>query len=108
MKFGLAAGILILIPHLSAQEAIRSRTSVLRADVKLVLVPVTVTDHRGANLNGLDQNSFTVLDDKIPQKIVSFSNEDSPCSVGLVLDVSGSMRNSLRQAKEVSQAFLKT
>jgi Ca-activated chloride channel family protein len=108
MRLSLLAGIFMLVPHLRAQEAAHARPAMLRADVKLVLVPVTVTDHRGANVNGLDQKSFTVLDDKVPQKIVSFSTEDSPSSVGVVLDISGSMRNTLGAAKDVVQAFLRT
>jgi Ca-activated chloride channel family protein len=112
-KLALVAGLLVLAPHLRAQETRRgplsvARAAVLRADVNMVLVPVTVTDHRGASVNGLEQKSFTLLEDKVPQKIVSFSREDSPSSVGVVLDVSGSMRNTLGTAKDVVQAFLRT
>ncbi len=107
-KLQFAIGICMLVPRLHAQEAALIRASVLRADVSMVLVPVTVTDHRGAILNGLDQKNFTVLDDKVPQRIVAFTSEDSPCSVGLVLDISGSMRKTLRDAKEVAQAFVRT
>ena len=79
-----------------------------RADSQLVLVPVTVTDHYGKTVEGLRQENFTVLDDQAPQRIVSFSIADAPCSVGLVLDISGSMRDSLHTAKEVTRAFLGT
>jgi Ca-activated chloride channel homolog len=108
--FGVVAGILMftLAPTLRAQEATRSQSFALRADVKMILVPVTVMDRKGATVNGLGLSSFTVLDDKVPQKIVSFSNEDVPCSVGLVLDLSGSMRNALRPAKEALTEFLGT
>ena len=108
MSFGLVAGILTLVPHLRGEEGARSPLFALRANVNMILVPVTVTDRRGANVNGLERTSFTVLDDKIPQKIVSFSSEDSPCSVGVVLDISGSMRYTLGGAKDVVKAFLKT
>ena len=33
---------------------------------------------------------------------------DAPCSVGLVLDISGSLRNTLSAAKGVTQAFFRT
>lgn len=79
-----------------------------RADTQLVLVPVTVTDHYGKTIEGLRQENFTVTDDQAPQRIVSFSTSDAPCSVGLVLDISGSMRDSLHTAKEVMHAFLET
>lgn len=79
-----------------------------RADTQLVLVPVTVTDHYGKTIQGLHQENFTVLDDQAPQQIASFSSVDAPCSVGLVLDISGSMRDSLHTAKEVTHSFLGT
>jgi Ca-activated chloride channel family protein len=79
-----------------------------RADTQLVLVPVTVTDHYGKTIEGLREENFTVTDDQAPQRIVSFSAADAPCSVGLVLDISGSMRDSLHTAKEVMRAFLGT
>jgi len=106
----LVAGVLllILVPHLRAQQLTGGQSPTLRADVKMVLVPVTVVDRRGANVNGLPGESFTVLDDNVPQKIVSFSVEDCPSSVGLVLDVSGSMRNSLGAVKDFVQSFLGT
>jgi Ca-activated chloride channel family protein len=77
-----------------------------RANAQLVLVPVTVTDHYGKTIEGLRGENFTVLDDQAPQQIVSFSTDEAPSSVGLVLDVSGSMRDSLSVVKEVTRAFL--
>src|SRR5258706_2121115 len=104
----LSAGTLALAiaSNLGAQsETARSRSFALRADVKMILVPVTVMDHKGAAVNGLGQDSFTVLDNKVQQKIASFSNDDVPCSIGLVLDLSGSMRNALGPAKEALTKF---
>jgi Ca-activated chloride channel homolog len=79
-----------------------------RADAQMVLVPVTVTDHYGKTIEGLQRENFTVIDDQSPQHIASFSTADAPCSVGLVVDISGSMRDSLHTAKEVTRAFLGT
>jgi Ca-activated chloride channel family protein len=74
----------------------------------MVLVPVTVTDRHGKTIEGLRAQSFSVLDDQTPQQIASFTSEDVPCSVGLILDTSGSMRSALITAKNVAQAFIKT
>ena len=76
-----------------------------RASAELVLVPVTVTDRNGKTIMGLRARNFTVLDDRTPQPIVSFTSEDAPCSVGLVLDVSGSMRDAIVTARTVAHAF---
>ena len=79
-----------------------------RADTQLVLVPVTVTDRNGKTIEGLRAQDFNILDDQRPQQILSLTNEDAPCSVGLVLDVSGSMKGSLSAAKDVASAFLRS
>ena len=71
----------------------------------MVLVPVTVTDHNGRTVEGLRADDFNIFDNRKPQKIVSFSSDDAPCSVGLVLDISGSMHQTLSAAKEIAQAF---
>jgi Ca-activated chloride channel family protein len=89
---------------LSAQDV--RRGSAFRTDIGMILVPVNVTDHDGKTLTGLRRENFTVFDEQSPQPIVSFSNEDSPVSVGLVLDVSGSMRNTLNDFKEVIHGLL--
>jgi Ca-activated chloride channel family protein len=92
--------------EIAAQSA--ARPAAFRTNAQMVLVPVTVTDHDGKTLEGLRAENFKVLEDQSPQQIVSFTAEDAPSSVGLVLDVSGSMRNALDTAKGVSHAFLQT
>src|SRR5881227_3079214 len=86
------AALLLLSATLAAQAP-------LRVDVNLVLVPVTVTDRKGTVINGLDQSRFQVFEEGVPQAIASFSSEDLPASLGLVLDVSGSMRQKLGTAQ---------
>lgn len=92
----------ILRAHPQADPA----DSQFRVDTGLVLVPVTVTDFQSANITGLGKESFSVLDNGRPQPISVFYLEDSPCSVGIVLDVSGSMRNALDLERAAMHAFL--
>jgi Ca-activated chloride channel homolog len=84
------------------------RSSIFRSDTRIVLVPVTVTDHHWKTVTGLQAKDFNILDDQVSQQIVSFSTEDAPCSVGVVLDVSGSMRDTLGVVKEGTRTFVKT
>jgi Ca-activated chloride channel family protein len=77
-----------------------------RADSALVLVPVTVVDRRGAIVNGLAGNAFTITEDGAQRAIQSFSEEDAPVSVGIVLDMSGSMKGYVPAAKEALQDLL--
>jgi Ca-activated chloride channel homolog len=79
-----------------------------RTSSQLVLVPVTVTDHYGKTITGLQAQDFKIFDGESAQPIVSFAGEDAPCSVGVVLDISGSMRNLLGPAKDAAHVLLKT
>jgi len=65
----------------------------IRVDVNLVVLHTTVLDDRGRFADGLKQDSFRVLEDKVEQKLAVFKREDVPVSMGLVIDNSGSMRD---------------
>src|SRR5215813_2649457 len=85
-----------------------SRDANIRLDVNLVLVPVSVTDRRGATVTGLAKDQFRLFEDKVQQKIVSFAQEEAPVSVGVVFDLSGSMKNKIKEARNSSAALFKT
>jgi Ca-activated chloride channel family protein len=57
----------------------------------LVLLPVSVTDSRGAFVSGLKLEDFSVFEDGQLQKLSVFEEEDTPVTVGLVVDHSRSM-----------------
>jgi Ca-activated chloride channel family protein len=80
----------------------------LHVDVNMVLVNVTVTDPFDRIVTGLDQTNFEVFDEKVEQKIASFSTEDAPISVGLIFDSSGSMSDKIQKSKEAALQFFKT
>jgi Ca-activated chloride channel family protein len=80
----------------------------LQVDVNLVVVNVTVTDPFDRIVTGLDQENFQVYDEKVEQKIVAFSTEDAPISVGLIFDCSGSMGDKIQKSKEAALQFFKT
>jgi Ca-activated chloride channel family protein len=76
-------------------------------DVDLVLATVTVTDRNGRYVTGLEKENFKLAEDKVPQDISYFSSEDIPLSVGIILDVSGSMKDKLKTAVEAAITFMK-
>src|SRR5579871_4019520 len=90
--------VLLAAGNANAQKP--SRTANFQAGSQMVLVPVTVTDRNGKSVQSLQPNNFTIFDDRAPQQIISFTNEDAPCSIGLVLDISGSMKTILGIAKD--------
>jgi Ca-activated chloride channel homolog len=47
----------------------------------------------------LRREQFTVLEDKKPQRIATFSADDAPCSIGLLFDNSGSMGRKIESAR---------
>ena len=51
------------------------------------LVPVTITDNLNRPVTGLDQDNFQLFEDKKPQEIKNFSDEDTPVSIGLIVDM---------------------
>jgi Ca-activated chloride channel family protein len=103
-----AAAACAFLPHTFAQPLRSPDHPQFRADTRLILVPITVTDGRGSNIQGLRADSFTILDNRRPQPIVAFYSEDAPSSIGIVLDVSGSTKGILDQEKAAIRTFLQS
>ena len=85
-----------------------SRQASIRVDTTLVLINVTVTDPLNRFVTGLEKEHFKLFEDKVEQKILEFSSEDAPLSVGLVFDCSGSMGNKLAKSRQAAAQFFKT
>ena len=81
---------------------------VIRTDVDLALVNVTVTDPFNRLVTGLEQDNFRVFEDNVEQEVVTFSSEDVPISIGVIFDFSGSMSNKVGKAREAALQFFKT
>src|SRR5579884_1202782 len=75
---------------------------------RLVLVPVTVMDRRGSFVNGLTRDAFHVTEDGVAQQIRAFAQTDAPVTVGIVLDLSGSMKVVADTAREALRRFAAT
>ena len=80
----------------------------IRVDSTLVLIPVTVTDPLNRFVTGLDKENFRLFEEKQEQRIVQFSSEDAPLSVGIVFDCSGSMGSKLEKSRLAVAQFFKT
>lgn len=81
---------------------------VIKAEVDLALVNVTVTDPFDRMVVGLDPDNFRVYEDGVEQEIIAFSSEDIPVSVGVILDLSSSMKNKIGKARAAITEFLRT
>jgi Ca-activated chloride channel family protein len=80
----------------------------IHVDVDLTLVSVSVTDPYDRSVTGLEKDNFHIWEDNIEQEILSLSSEDVPISIGIILDLSGSMADKAGRAKESAVEFLKT
>jgi len=79
----------------------------IRVDVDVVLVNASVSDSSGRMATGLRQENFRIWEDKVEQKVEYFSSEDSPMSIGLIFDATGSMADKISAAREAAAGFLK-
>jgi Ca-activated chloride channel family protein len=84
-----------------------TRVKPLRVDVNVVLVPVVVTDAMNHPVTGLEKRNFALFDNDEEQEIQYFSIEDSPISVGLLLDLSKSMTNKFDAERSAVSEFFK-
>ena len=84
-----------------------SRSIITNTD--LITLTVTVTDTYGRYVSGLSKTAFSILDNKQPQDIAFFSDDDSPVSVGVIFDVSGSMSgDKVKRARDALSKFIQT
>jgi VWFA-related protein len=79
--------------------------------IRRVRLPITVTDKKGNFVPGLTKGDFTILEDKIPQTIETFSDDLSqttPLYVAVLMDTSGSTAGKLKFQQEASMNFIST
>lgn len=91
-----------------ASLAYAQEPPVFRSLSELVLLHVTVKDERNRYLPGLSKDSFTVYDNGRPQDIRFFMDEDTPATIGLLVDSSGSMLPSRDRVLVAVQTFVET
>src|SRR2546423_1595374 len=76
-----------------------------------VRLPITVTDKKGQFVSGLTANDFLILEDKVPQKIDSFTSEENnslPLYVAVLMDTSPSTAGKLKFEQESAKNFIYT
>ena len=76
-------------------------------NVNLVLLDVSVKDPHRGYVTGLSKNSFQVSEDGHSRDITQFASVDTPVTIGLVVDNSGSMRFKRQEVILAGLAFAK-
>ncbi len=76
-----------------------------RSEVRVVLVPATVT-RKGKFVAGLSADAFRVYEDGVQQEIVSFAAHEAPIEFVVAVDASGSMTKRMPEVKRAVRRFL--
>jgi len=101
--------VLVSVCGLQAQtaETPQATTATLSVAAKLVNVPVVVRDKKGALIQNLVKDDFTLTVDGKPQAIRYFDQDkDIPLILGLMVDTSQSQREVLDEERTASTTFL--
>jgi len=94
--------LLLVIPVLP-QTPEQFRISV---SVDLVVLHATVHDRKGRAVTGLAERDFEVYENGVRQPLRLFRHDDTPVTVGLVVDHSGSMRQKMTDVVTAAKAFV--
>lgn len=103
--------LLCLVAPARAQQlpATPEPSNTIAVRTELVSLAVTVTDNQGRLFTGLGREDFTIHENGIAQEVSHFSLTDSPASVAVVFDVSGSMsKDKIERARTALAHFVAT
>jgi Ca-activated chloride channel homolog len=79
---------------------------VIRTDTALVTIPVTVMDRSGRYVPLLKREHFRIFENGIEQKVAYFATNDSPFTVILLIDTSGSTHFRLDDIQDAAINFV--
>lgn len=81
----------------------------LKIQTDLVTMTLTVHDQWGRYVSNLTKKHFTVFENNVEQEITFFSDTDSPASIGIIYDVSGSMSSTkIARSRRALERFMLT
>jgi Ca-activated chloride channel family protein len=81
---------------------------IFRTAVELVALNVTVLDERHRFVSGLGPEAFVVFENGVRQELAFFGRADVPFDLALLLDVSGSMTQTMELLRKSAIGFLRT
>ena len=82
---------------------------IIRVDTNLTNLLFTATDKNKRFITMLKQEDVRLIEDGVPQEIVTFQREtDRPLAIAFLVDVSASQERTLSQEKAATRAFIET
>ena len=98
-----------VVPNVVGQSPQDQDDEVVRVDTDLTNLFFTATNKQKAFVTTLREEDLRVVEDGVPQKIVTFQREtDRPLSIAFLIDVSASEERTLPQEKAAARAFIET
>lgn len=107
IRLALTIGLCVGSLALSASSPRLQEPSFRSGSSELVVLPTIVTDKQGRYVSDLTQDQFVVYDNGRKVPIDLFTTEDTPVTVGLIIDGSSSMRSKLGEVLAGSLAFVR-
>ena len=93
----------------SAQNPADQDDDVIRIETDLTNLFFTATDKQKAFVTTLREEDLRIIEDGVPQKILTFQREtDRPLSIAFLIDVSASEERTLPQEKGAARAFIES
>jgi VWFA-related protein len=89
------------IPHAESTSGLK-----LSVKVRMVVVDAVVRDRAGRMMDNLTRDDFQVLEDNVPQEVQSFSRDELPLAVALVIDRSGSEAPYISELRRIADETL--
>jgi VWFA-related protein len=111
MSARIAALLAIVLPALGAGDRLNvqeGEASRIRVSSEIVLVNASVVDSHGRAIAGLTKANFRLFENHAERKISWFSEEETPVSLVVVFDTSGSMAGKLTHCAEAVAELLRT
>jgi VWFA-related protein len=94
-----------LVPLILVLAQAPQHAPAFKSSTDLAVLHVSVVDKHAGFVSGLPRDAFAVYENGRPQPIAFFENEDTPVSVGLVIDSSQSMFTRRDAVIAASMAF---
>jgi len=95
----------------STQPPAQQPKATFRTTVELVNVVFTATDRNGKAISGLKAADFQIFEDTRPQQIEYFNDwthgSETPLTIALLVDTSGSMKTKLEYERQTAAEFFK-
>lgn len=98
--------LMILTLPLDLRAQMSSPDKIRKGNKTLINVPVVVSDREGRYVSGLKKEDFALYENGVEQNIASFSTYDEPVNVALLIDTSGSTKESLKEIKDAAKDFI--